>query len=75
LKDGLLLTSIGVGVGLVLSAAAGRVFGSFLFGVTPTDTAAYLAVTGLLAVVSLAACYLPARRASKADPMLALRAD
>lgn len=75
LKEGLLLAGVGVGIGLALSAAAGRVFRSFLFGVTPTDTATYMAVTGLLAAVSLLACYIPARRAARVDPMRALRAE
>jgi putative ABC transport system permease protein len=73
LREGLLLTGVGVAVGLALSAAAGKVFGSFLFGVTPTDKLTWSGVIALLAAVSLLACYLPARRASRIDPTRALR--
>ncbi|HEY2012694.1 MAG TPA: ABC transporter permease, partial [Bryobacteraceae bacterium] len=75
LQEGLLLTTIGVGIGLALSAAAGKAFGSMLFGVTATDKPTYLAVIGLLLTVSLLACYIPARRASRIDPTRALRQD
>jgi len=75
LKEGLLLTAIGVGIGLALSAAAGRAFGSLLFGVTATDKPTYLAVIGVLTAVSLLACYIPARRAARIDPTHALRQD
>jgi len=75
LREGLLLTAIGVAIGMALSAAAGKAFGSLLFGVTPTDKATWLAVIGLLAAVSLAACYLPARRAARIEPTEALRQE
>jgi hypothetical protein len=51
------------------------VVGGFLYGVTPTDSRTYLAVFGLLATSSLLACYLPARRASRINPLQALRQD
>jgi predicted permease len=75
LREGLLLTGVGVTIGFALSAAAGRAFRGLLFGVSPTDKPTYLAVTGVLAAVSLLACYIPARRAAKVDPMRALRED
>ena len=75
LKQGLVLTMAGVAAGLVLTAVIARVAGGLLFGVDPTDKATYLAVSGLLAAISLAASYFPARHASRADPMLVLRAD
>jgi len=75
LKQGLLLTAIGTGIGLVLSAAAARALGSLLFGVTPTDKPTYLVVICLLSTVSLVACYIPARRAARIDPMQALRQE
>jgi ABC-type lipoprotein release transport system permease subunit len=50
------------------SAAAGRAFGSLLFEVTATGKPAFLAAIGVLATVALAACYIPARRASRIDP-------
>ncbi len=75
LKEGLILTVLGVGIGLALSAAAGRAFRSLLFGVTPTDQPTYLAVITVLGIVSLFACYVPARRAARTDPTVALREE
>jgi putative ABC transport system permease protein len=75
LKHGLLLTMTGVAVGLMLTAALARSAASLLFGVNPTDTTTYGAVTALLAVISLTAAVIPARRASRSDPMVALRQD
>lgn len=76
LKSGLQLTGIGMAVGVVLSLIAARFatsFSSLLFGVKPTDTLTFTAVVGLVAFVSLLACYIPAYRAAKVDPMIALR--
>jgi predicted permease len=75
LKQGLVLTMAGVALGLTLAAAVAGTAAGLLFGVDPTDKVTYVAVLGLLVVVSLAACYLPARRASRVDPMSALRQD
>ncbi len=75
LRDGLLLTAAGLALGLLLSAAAARAFGSLLYGISPADPATYSAVIAALALVSLAACYLPARRAARVDPMLSLRQE
>jgi macrolide transport system ATP-binding/permease protein len=74
-KEGLILTVLGVGIGLALSAAAGRAFRSLLFGVNPTDEPTYLAVITVLGIVSLFACYVPARRAARTDPTVALREE
>jgi hypothetical protein len=74
-KEGLLLTAAGLAVGLAICGSAGRAFAHLLFGVTPTDATTWLAVMGLLTVVSLGACWLPARRAARVEPMLALRQD
>jgi predicted permease len=74
-KEGLLLTAMGLAVGLGICGIAGRAFAHLLFGVTPTDAATWLAVIALLTAVSLGACWLPARRAARVDPMLALRQD
>jgi predicted permease len=74
-KEGLRLTGLGLAAGLAICGVAGRAFGHLLFGVTPTDAATWLAVVALLTAVSLTACWLPARRAARVDPMLALRQD
>jgi predicted permease len=71
----LLLVALGAIVGIGGSLALGSVMASFLYGVTPTDPATYTAVIALLVVVALAAAYVPARRATRVDPLVALRSD
>jgi len=73
LREGLLLTAVGLAIGFGLSIMAGLAFRGFLTRVTPTDPRTYLSVFLLLAATSLAACYLPARRASRVDPLVTLR--
>lgn len=73
LNQGAKLTLMGVAIGLVVSLAATRVIASYLFGVTTADPAVLVGVTLLLICVALAACYVPARRAMRIDPMIALR--
>ncbi|HEV7522011.1 MAG TPA: ABC transporter permease [Candidatus Angelobacter sp.] len=76
LKSGMQLTGIGVAVGLFLALIAAQFatsFSSLLFGIKPTDAVTFAAVVGMVTVVSLLACYIPAYRASKVDPMIALR--
>jgi predicted permease len=69
------LTAIGLLAGFALSVAAGTVLARVLFGITPTDPPTYLGVFALMAAASLLACYLPARRAARTDPLVALRTE
>jgi predicted permease len=73
LRQGLLLAGAGVLLGAVGAAVLGRLLTTLLFGVTPTDPAIFAAVTAVLAAVALLATYLPARRATRVSPMVALR--
>ena len=73
LREGLRLTAVGLAIGGALSLATAGSLRSMLFGVTPTDARTYVGVFALLATASLIACYVPARRASRIDPMQALR--
>jgi putative ABC transport system permease protein len=72
-QQGMRLAAIGVGIGLVLSLALAQVLSSLLIGVSGYDVPTFILVPVLLAVVALVACYLPARRATKVDPLVALR--
>jgi len=75
LGQGARTIGVGVVVGVAISLALTRTVQSLLFGVTATDPMTFGAVTLLLVGAALAACYIPARRATKVDPMIALRAD
>jgi predicted permease len=73
LGQGLRTIFIGVAIGIAGSLVLTRTVASLLFGVTPTDPLTYTAVTGLLVLVALLACWVPARRATRIDPLVALR--
>ncbi len=75
LGQGTKLAAIGVGIGLAGAFALTRVMSTLLFEVSVTDPATFAAVVALLAIVALLACYIPARRATKVDPMIALRCE
>ena len=75
LREGLMLTLPGVALGLAGAAVAGRLVASGLVGVSPADPSTFAASAALQATVALAACLLPAYRATRVDPMLALRVD
>ena len=72
LGKGMTLTLLGVGIGLGMAFALTRLMASLLYGVSTTDPLTYVAIALLLTLVALVACYLPARRATKVDPMVAL---
>ena len=73
--DGIRVTVVGTAAGLIAAVAGGRAIESLLFGITPTDLSTYVAITATLIAVALLASYLPARRATRIDPMIALRAE
>ncbi len=72
-RQGLLLSATGVAIGLVASLGINRVLANLLFGVKATDPITYVAVAAVLLSVALVASYLPARRATRIDPLIALR--
>jgi putative ABC transport system permease protein len=74
-RQGAILTAIGLLIGAAASLAVMRLLGSMLFEVEPGDPVTLIAVSVLLMLVALAACYIPARRASRVDPVVALREE
>jgi len=73
LKQGMVLAIVGQAVGLAGALVLTRLIRALLFGVTPTDVTIFAAVVAVLTTIALLACYLPARRATKVDPLKALR--
>ena len=75
IRQGLKLTLIGAGLGLLGALGLTRLMKSLLFGVSATDPLTYGSISLLLTVVALLACWIPARRATKVGPMIALRCE
>ena len=75
LRRGIALTAIGLSVGLIGAAASARLLQSMLFGIESRDPGTFIAVAVTFTVVALIASYLPARRATKVDPIVALRVE
>ena len=73
IRQGMSITLVGIAVGLIGAFALTRIMTSMLYETTPTDPLTFVAVAGVLMVVAILACYLPARRATKVDPLVALR--
>jgi putative ABC transport system permease protein len=73
LGEGMFVILVGLGIGFAGSLASTRFLSSLLFGVTATDPLTFAGVIIMLALVALGACYIPARRAVRVDPMIALR--
>lgn len=75
LRQGMLLALIGALVGVLVALPVARMASGLLYGVSATDPLTYVAITLLLMGVALLACYLPARRATRIDPLVALRVE
>jgi putative ABC transport system permease protein len=75
IAEGMRTVAVGLAAGLVGAAGLTRVFRSMLFGIGPADPTTFLAVSAILAAVALQACYLPAQRATRVDPLTALREE
>jgi putative ABC transport system permease protein len=75
LKQGMRWAAIGLAIGLIAAFGLSRLLSGFLFGITPTDPLTFFVIALLLTMVALLACWIPARRAAKVDPMVALRQE
>jgi ABC-type antimicrobial peptide transport system permease subunit len=73
ISEGLLLVAIGISIGIIAGVVLTRVLHSLLFGIQPSDPGIYTMVSAAIAFVAAAACYVPARRATKIEPSIALR--
>jgi len=72
LRESLTMVTVGIVIGIGTALAAGRLVSTMLFGLTPRDTLTMVAATAVMVTVSTLAGYLPARRASRVDPVVAL---
>ncbi len=72
-RQGLIIVGCGTALGVLAAAAIAKLVGSFLVGVSGTDPSTYVGISLLLAAIALLASFIPARRAAKVDPMVALR--
>jgi ABC-type antimicrobial peptide transport system permease subunit len=73
LGEGMKMAGLGLAVGLLAALGLTRLMAGLLFGVSATDPLTFVSLAALLAIVALAACYIPARRAMRVDPIVALR--
>jgi putative ABC transport system permease protein len=73
--EGMQLVAVGLGIGLMGAAVLTRFFGTMLFGVSPSDPITFGGISATLAAVGFLACYVPARRATRVDPLIALREE
>ncbi len=73
LREGIAQAALGTGLGLLGAAAGGRLLASLLYATSSLDLTTFATVAGVLGLVSLLACYVPARRAGRLDPVAALR--
>jgi len=74
-RQGLLLAAVGVAVGVLASFVAARALRTMVFGITAHDPTTFVVVAALLALVAVFASYVPARRATRIDPLVALRGN
>jgi ABC-type antimicrobial peptide transport system permease subunit len=75
LGQGMMLTGVGIGLGLIVALVVTRVIRALLYDTSPTDPVTFAGVVPLLLAAALLACWMPARRAMRADPIVALRSE